>query len=48
MDDFKRKKQKYLASDKKGKLVYLSDSEFTLKMAQQNYSDLKFHFTSEF
>ena len=48
LDDFKRKKQKFLARDKKGKLVYLSDSEFTLKMAQQNYSDLRFHFTSEF
>ena len=48
LDDFKRKKQKFLANDKKGKLVYLSDSEFTLKMAQQNYSDLRFHFTSEF
>ena len=48
INDFIRKKQKFLANDKKGKLVYLSDSEFTLKMAQQNYSDLKFHFTSEF
>ena len=48
LDDFKRKKQKFLAFDKKGRLVYLSDSEFTLKMAQQNYGDLKFNFTSEF
>ena len=47
-NDFKRKKQKFLARDKKGRLVYLSDSEFTLKMAQQNYSDMRFHFTSEF
>jgi peptide chain release factor 3 len=48
LDDFKRKKQKFLALDKKGRLVYLSDSEFTLKMTQQNYGDLKFNFTSEF
>ena len=48
LDDFKRKKQKFLAFDKKGRLVYLSDSEFTLKMAQQKYGDLKFNFTSEF
>ena len=43
-NDFKRKKQKFLARDKKGRLVYLSDSEFTLKMAQQNYGDMRFHF----
>ena len=46
--NFTRIKQKYLAHDKEGKLVFLSDSEFSLKMAQTNFKDLQFHFTSEF
>ena len=46
--NFTRIKQKYLAHDKEGKLVFLSDSEFSLKMAETNFKDLQFHFTSEF
>jgi peptide chain release factor 3 len=46
--NFTLKKQKYLAHDKEGKLVFLSDSEFSLKMAETNFKDLQFHFTSEF
>ena len=46
--NFKRIKQKYLAHDKEGKLVFLSDSEFSLEMARTNFKDLLFHFTSEF
>ena len=46
--NFKRIKQKYLAHDKEGKLVFLADSEFSLKMAKTNFKDLQFHFTSEF
>ena len=46
--DFKRVKSKFLAIDKRGQLVFLADSAFSLQMAQQKYPDVKFHFTSEF
>ncbi len=46
--DFKRVKSKFLAKDKQGQLVFLSDSAFSLQMAQQKYPKIKFHFTSEF
>ena len=41
-------KQKFLAQDKSGKLVFLADSAFSLQMAQDKYKELQFHFTSEF
>tara|TARA_B100001142_G_scaffold43499_1_gene39455 strand:- start:12428 stop:14011 length:1584 start_codon:yes stop_codon:yes gene_type:complete len=46
--EFKRVKQKFLAYDKKGQLVFLSDSSFSLQMTQDKFKDLQFHFTSEF
>ena len=46
--DFKRVKSKFLAKDKRGQLVFLADSAFSLQMAQQKYPKIKFHFTSEF
>lgn len=46
--EFKRIKQKFLAQDKSGQLVFLADSAFSLQMAQDQYKDLTFHFTSEF
>jgi peptide chain release factor 3 len=46
--DFKRVKQKFLATDKQEQLVFLADSSFSLQMTQQKYSSVKFHFTSEF
>ena len=46
--DFKRVKSKFLAKDKRGQLVFLADSAFSLQMTQQKYPDIKFHFTSEF
>ena len=46
--EFKRVKQKFLAYDKKGQLVFLSDSAFSLQMTQDKFKDLQFHFTSEF
>ncbi|MFH4967935.1 peptide chain release factor 3 [Gaetbulibacter sp. M240] len=50
-DEFKefiRVKQRYLAKDKQGQLVFLADSPFSLQMTQQKYPNIKFHFTSEF
>ena len=46
--EFKRVKQRYLAIDKQGQLVYLSDSKFSLEMTIQKYPDINFHLTSEF
>ncbi|AYN67043.1 peptide chain release factor 3 [Euzebyella marina] len=46
--EFKRVKQKFLAKDKKGQLVFLADSQFSLQMTQQKYPSVKFHFVSEF
>lgn len=46
--EFKRVKQRYLAKDKKGQLVFLADSAFTVQMTQQKYPTVKLHFVSEF
>jgi peptide chain release factor 3 len=46
--EFKRVKQRYLAKDKQGQLVFLADSAFTIQMTQSKYPSLKLHFTSEF
>ena len=47
-EDFKRVKQRFLAKDKQGQLVFLADSAFSLQMTQQKYPKIKFHFISEF
>jgi peptide chain release factor 3 len=46
--EFKRVKQRYLAIDKQGQLVFLSDSKFSLEMTIEKYPNIKFHLTSEF
>jgi peptide chain release factor 3 len=46
--EFLKVKQKFLAKDKRGQLVFLADSAFSLQMAQQKYPSVKLHFTSEF
>ena len=46
--EFKRVKQRYLAKDKQGQLVFLADSPFTIQMTQNKYPSVKLHFTSEF
>ena len=46
--EFKRVKSKFLAKDKRGQLVFLADSQFSLQMTQQKYLSVKLHFTSEF
>ena len=48
LDNFKRRKAQYMALDKEGRDVYLADSGYVLSMAQQDFPDIKFHFTSEF
>jgi peptide chain release factor 3 len=46
--EFLRVKQKFLAKDKRGQLVFLADSHFSLQITQQKYPSVKLHFTSEF
>lgn len=46
--DFKKRKAQYMALDKEGRDVFLADSNYVLTMAQQDFKDIKFHFTSEF
>lgn len=46
--EFKRVKQKFMATDKSGQLVFLADSNFSLQMTQQKYPSVQLHFTSEY
>ena len=47
-EDFLRVKQKFLARDKRGQLVFLADSAFSLQMTRDKYPGVKLHYTSEF
>lgn len=46
--EFKRVKQKFLAHDKQGQLVFMADSAFSIQMTQQKYPTVKLHFVSEY
>jgi peptide chain release factor 3 len=46
--EFLRVKQRFLAKDKRGQLVFFADSPFSLQMTQQKYKSIQFHYTSEF
>ncbi len=48
LEDFKKRKMQYMAKDHHGRDVFLADSPFMLQMAQENFKDIRFHFTSEF
>jgi peptide chain release factor 3 len=48
LTDFTRAKANYLAKDKDGNLVFLAETQFLLTMAEQDYPEIEFHFTSEF
>jgi len=48
LDDFKKRKAQYMAKDKDDRDVFLADSNYVLMMAQQDFKDIRFHFTSEF
>jgi peptide chain release factor 3 len=48
LDNFKKRKAQYMAKDKEGRDVFLADSGYMLQMAQNDFKDIKFHFTSEF
>lgn len=46
--EFQRVKQKFLAKDKRGQLVFLADSQFSLQMTASKYPSVKLHLVSEF
>ncbi len=48
LENFKKRKYQYMAKDKDGRDVFLADSGYVLSMAQQDFEDIRFHFTSEF
>jgi peptide chain release factor 3 len=48
LTEFKRLKQRYLAEDKFGRLVFLADSAFSLQMTQEKFPEINFHLKSEF
>lgn len=48
IDDFKKRKYQNMAIDKHGRDVFLADSPYALQMAQSNFPEIKFYFTSEF
>ena len=48
LEAFKKRKYQYMAKDKEGRDVFLADSSYVLSMAQQDFENIRFHFTSEF
>jgi peptide chain release factor 3 len=46
--EFKLRKTQRMATDKQGRDVFMADSQFILQMAQQDFKEIKFHFTSEY
>lgn len=48
LTDFKRRKHTNMAVDKHGRDVFLADTSYALSLAQENFKDIRFHFTSEF
>ena len=48
INELKSRRLKNLAVDKDGKLVYMAESAWTLKMAEDNHPEVDFHTSSEF
>lgn len=48
LESFKKRKYQYMAKDREGRDVFLADSGYVLQMAQEDFKDIRFHFTSEF
>ncbi len=48
LENFKKRKHQFMALDREGRDVFLADSAYVLQMAQNDFPDIKFHFTSEF
>ena len=48
LEQFRRRKAQYLAKDIHGRDVFLAESGYVLQMAQADFKNIKFHFSSEF
>lgn len=48
MKEFISRRKKDIARDTDNKLVFLAESQWSLKMAEENHPEIEFHFTSEF
>lgn len=48
LDLFKKRKYQRMCSDKRGRDVFMAESAFMLQMAQEEFKEIRFHFTSEF
>ncbi|HRI78101.1 MAG TPA: peptide chain release factor 3 [Cyclobacteriaceae bacterium] len=48
LQEFINSKLRHIAKDKEGKLVFMAESKAWLQMVQDNFPDIRFHFTSEF
>jgi peptide chain release factor 3 len=48
LKDFRMRKYQQLATDKEGREVYMAESPYALQMAQENFPEISFHFSSEF
>lgn len=48
LEDFKKRKYQYLATDKQGRDVFLADSAYSLQMAKDMFDEIEFYFKSEF
>ncbi len=48
LNEFVQSKMRYIARDKDDKLVFMAESKAWLQMVQDNFPDIRFHFTSEF
>lgn len=48
LENFKKRKHQFMATDKEGRDVFLADSNYVLQMAQKDFPEINFHFSSEF
>lgn len=48
LQEFINSKQRHIALDKDGKVVFMAESKAWLQMVQDNFPEINFHFTSEF
>ena len=48
LQNFKKRKHQYMAKDREGRDVFLADSAYVLSMARQDFTHIRFHFTSEY
>ena len=48
LQEFRKRKEQAMAYDKHGREVFLAESPHALRMAQEKYPNLTFHFSSEF